>query len=142
VKNVVREADKVGGNWKEFRDYLQQKGFSVRIQYDGEFKPGQKKEIRDVWISKVDNHQQKSGLFFKKNLGFSLSAIDSGFGDLVKLMTANEAVKNIDNYDSHSKSEKNESVIEISGELLKKLLKPNYIVQGDDELWKKKRKSR
>lgn len=89
VKNAVREARKSAGNWKEFRDNLKQKGFSVRIQYDGEFKPGQKNEIRDVWINKVDNHQQKSGLFFKKNVGFSLSAVDSDFGDLVQLMIGN-----------------------------------------------------
>lgn len=142
VKNAAREAEKSAGNWKEFREYLKQKGFSVRIQYDGEFKPGQKNEIRDVWISKDDNHQQKSGLFFQKNVGFSLSAIDSDFGDLVKLMTGNEAVKNITSYDGYSKSETNESVIEIAGDQLKDLLKPSYVAQSEDEPWKKKRKSR
>ncbi|AZI54750.1 hypothetical protein EIB75_05565 [Epilithonimonas vandammei] len=142
VKNAVREAEKVAGNWKEFREYLKQKGFSVRIQYDGEFKPGQKNEIRDVWINKVDNHQQKNGLFFKKNVGFSLSAIDSDFDDLVKSMTGNEEVKHINNYDVHSKSDKTESVIEIAGELLKDFLKPTYVAPDDEELRKKKRKSR
>ncbi|MCG2792156.1 MAG: relaxase/mobilization nuclease domain-containing protein [Weeksellaceae bacterium] len=142
VKNAVREAEKVTGNWKEFRDYLKQKGFSVRIQYDGEFKPGQKNEIRDVWINKVDNHQQKGGLFFQKNVGFSLSKIDSGFDDLVKSITGNEAMKNNNNYEIHSKSDKTESVIEIAGELLKDLLKPTYVAQNEHEPWKKKRKSR
>jgi hypothetical protein len=143
VKIAVREAKKVAENWKEYREYLKQKGFSVRIQYDGEFKPGQKNEIRDVWINKVDNHQQKNGLFFKKNVGFSLSSIDSDFGDLVKTMTGNEELKHINNYDGHSKSDTNESVIEIAGELLKDLLKPTYVAQNDDEeLRKKKRKSR
>ena len=108
----------------------------------GKFKPGQKNEIRDVWINKVDNHQQKNGLFFKKNVGFSLSAIDSDFDDLVKSMTGNEEVKHINNYDVHSKSDKTESVIEIAGELLKDFLKPTYVAPDDEELRKKKRKSR
>lgn len=142
VKIAVREADKIAENWKEFREYLKQKGFSVRIQYDGEFKLGQKNEIRDVWINKVDNRQQKSGLFFKKNVGFSLSAIDSDFDDLVKSMTGNEELKHINNYDGHSKSETSESVIEIAGELLKDFLKPTYVAPDDEELRKKKRKSR
>lgn len=142
VKTAVREVEKVAGNWKEFREFLQQKGFSVRIQYDGEFKPGQKNEIRDVWISKNDNHQQKNGLFFQKNMGFSLSAIDSDFGDLVQLMSGNEEVKHINNYDGHSISETSESVIEVAGDLLKDLLKPIYVAPDDEELRKKKRKSR
>ncbi|WP_082738253.1 relaxase/mobilization nuclease domain-containing protein [Chryseobacterium sp. CCH4-E10] len=143
VKSTVREAEKSAGNWKEFRDYLQQKGFSVRIRYGEEFKVNQKNEMRDVWISKYDNHQQKNGLFFQKNVGFSLSAIDSYFDDLVKTMSGNEALRIIDNYDVHSKSETSESVIEIAGDLLKDLLKPSYVAQNDDdERWKKKRKSR
>ena len=58
-------------------------------------------------------------------------------------MTGNEELKHINNYDGHSKSDTNESVIEIAGELLKDLLKPTYVAQNDDEeLRKKKRKSR
>lgn len=143
VKNALREAGKSAGNWKEFRDYFQQKGFSVRIHYDGEFKPGQKNEIRDVWINKTGINQQKIGLFFKKNVGFSLSDIDSDFGDLVKSITGNEAMKNNNKYEIDSKSETSESVIEIAGELLNDLLKPTYVAQNEDEEpWKKKRKSR
>ncbi|WP_312171819.1 relaxase/mobilization nuclease domain-containing protein [Chryseobacterium sp.] len=145
VKNAIREAGKSAGNWKEFREYLKKKGFSVRIQYDGGFKANQKNEIRDVWINKLDKttlNQQKSGLFFQKNVGFSLSAINSDFGDLVQLMTGNEEVKHINNYDGHSKSDKTESVIEIAGELLKDLLKPNYVAPDDEKLRKRKRKSR
>lgn len=142
VKNAVREARKASGNWKEFRDILQQKGFSVRIKYNGEFTANRKNEIRDVWIIKNDSNQQKNGYFFRKNGGFSLSGIGSDFDDLVKLITVNESVKNITNYDIPSKPETNESVLEIAGELLKDLLKPSYVAQNDDELWKKKRKSR
>jgi len=145
IKNVVREAEKASGNWKEFRDYFQQKGFSVKIQYDGEFKPNQKNEIQDVWINKVDKttlNQQKNGFFFQKNAGFSLSTIDSDFTDVVKLMMENKAVKNINSSDIFSKSTGDESVIEIAEKLLEDLLKPSYTSQNDDELWKKKRKSR
>lgn len=142
VKNAVREAEKVAGNWKEFQEYLKHKGFSVKIQYEREFKPGQKNEIRDVWINKVDNHQQKSGLFFKKNVGFSLTEIDSDFDDLVKSITGNEVMNNNDNYEIHPKSETSESVIEIAGELLKDFLKPTYVAPDDEELRKKRRKSR
>lgn len=142
VKNAVREAEKVSGNLKEFREHLKQKGFYARNQYDGEFKANQKNEIRDVWINKVDTYQQKSGFFFKKNVGFSLSTIDSGFDDLVKSITRNEELKHINNYDGHSKSDTNESVIEIAGELLKDLLKPTFVAPDDEELRKKKRKSR
>lgn len=142
VKNAVREAEKVVGNWKEFRDNLKQKGFSIRIQYDGEFKPAQKNEIQEVWINKVDNHHQKSGFFFKKNVGFSLSEIDFGFDDLIKSITGNEEMKNNNKYEIDSKSETSESVLEIAGELLKDFLKPTYVANNDDELRKKKRKSR
>ncbi|MBT2620624.1 relaxase/mobilization nuclease domain-containing protein [Chryseobacterium sp. ISL-6] len=145
VKNAVREAKRTSANLKGFRDYIEQKGYSVKIQYDGEFKANQKNEIQDVWINKVDRtplNQQKNGFFFQKNVGFSLSAIDSDFEDLVKLMIGNEVTKNINNNAIPSKSAKNESVIEIAGELLEGLLKPSYVAQNDDEIWKKKRKSR
>ncbi|HAP96448.1 relaxase/mobilization nuclease domain-containing protein [Epilithonimonas hominis] len=140
VKNAIREAEKVAGNRKEFREYLKQKGYSVKIQYDGGFKPGQKNEIRDVWINKVDNHQQKNGLFFKKNVGFSLMAIDSDFDGLVKSITGKEAMNNSNKYEIDSKSETSESVIEIAGELLKDFLKPGYVAQNDDEELRKKRR--
>lgn len=142
VKKAVREAEKVAGNWKEFQAYLQQKGFSVRIKYDGEFKTNQKNRVQDIWINKTGINQQRKGLFFQKNVGFSLSAIDSDFGDVVKLITGNEAVKNANKNEIHSKSETNESVMGIAGDLLKDFLKPSYVVENDDEPWKKKRKSR
>lgn len=142
VKNAVREAEKTATNCKGFRDYLEQKGFSVKIQYKGEFKANQKNEVKDIWIQKIEqsgNNQQKNGLFFNKYKGFSLSEIDSDFDNLVKLMMGNETARNINN---NAISAKNESVTEIASELLEDLLKPSYVAQNDDELWKKKRKSR
>ena len=139
VKNAVREAQKNAGNLKEFRENLQQKGFSVKIQYNGEFKANQKNEIQDIWINKVDSNQHKNGFFFRKNVGFSLSAIDSGLDDLVRSLSQNSVTNDAGN---HLKSETNESLIEIAGGLLGDLLKPTYVSQDEDELWKKKRKSR
>ena len=139
VKNAVREAEKTTTNWKGFRDYLQQKGFSVKIQYKGEFKANQKNEIKDVWVNKLNENQQKSGLFFQKNVGFSLSAVDSELVDLVKSLSQNSVNNEASN---HRKAETNESLIEIAGGLLGDFLKPTYVSQDEDELWKKKRKLR
>jgi len=142
VKNAVREAEKESKNWKEFGEYLQQKGFSVKIKYDGEFETNQKNQIQDVWINKTFINQQKGGFFFQKNVGFSLSAINSDFDDLMKTIMENGVIKNINNYDVSSKSKADETVMDIVEKLLEDLLKPSYVVQNDDELWKKKRKSR
>ncbi|AZB31804.1 relaxase/mobilization nuclease domain-containing protein [Chryseobacterium balustinum] len=139
VKTAVKEAQKYASNLKEFRENIQQKGFSVKMQYNGEFKANQKNEIQDIWINKVDSNQQKSGLFFKKNLGFSLSVIDSGLGDLVKSLSKSNVNNDASN---HLKSETNESLIEIAGGLFGDFLNPTYISQDEDELWKKKRKLR
>lgn len=139
VKKAVREAQKNTDNLKEFRTDLQKKGFSIKIQYKGEFKVGQKNEIQDLWINKVDSNQQKSGFFFRKNVGFSLSETDSVLDDLVRSLSQ-YSVKN--DAGNHLKSETNESLIEIAGGLLGDLLKPTYVSQDEDELWKKKRKSR
>lgn len=142
VKNAVREAKKTAENWKEFRNYLQQKGFSVKIQFKEEFKPNQKNEIQDVWISKIEqlgNNKQKNGLFFNQHKGFSLSEIDFDFQDLTKSMSG---ISEMNNKNIQPKSSSKESVAEIASEFLEELLKPNYVAQNDDELWKKKRKSR
>lgn len=139
VKNAVWEAERKVENWKEFRNYLQQKGFSVKIQYKEEFKPNQKNEIQDFWINKIDNSQEKDGFFFRKNGGFSLSAIDSDLGNAVKSLSQNSVNNDLIN---HSKSETDESFIEIAGGLLGDFLNPTYVSQDEDELWKKKRKLR
>ncbi len=139
VKTAVKEAQKYASNLKEFRENIQQKGFFVKIQYNGEFKANQKNQIQDIWINKVDSNEQKSGLFFKKNLGFSLSVIDSGLGDLVKSLSQSNVKNDASN---HLKSETNESLLEIAGGLFGDFLNPTYVSQDEDELWKKKRKLR
>lgn len=140
IKKAVKEAQKHADNFKEFRENLQQQGFSVKIKYDGEFKVGQKNKIQDIWINKVDsNGQEKNGFFFRKNVGFSLSAIDSDLGDLGKLLNKNNE---INNQNTHGESATNESLIEITGGLLDDFLKPTYVPVDEDELWKKKRKLR
>lgn len=139
IKKTVTEAQKHANNLKEFREHLKQKGFSIKIQYDGEFKVNQKNEIQDLWINKIGDGQEKNGFFFRKNVGFSLSAIDSDLGDAVKSLNQN----NINNKASNLlKSETNESLIEIAGGLLGDLLNSTYVPQDEDELWKKKRKVR
>lgn len=139
VKNEVREAQKKASNLKEFRENLQQKGFSVKIQYNGEFKANQKNEMQDIWINKIDSNQHKNGFFFRKNVGFCLSAIDTDLDGLVKSLS-NSIVNN--DPGNHLKSETDESLIEIAGGLLSDFLNPTYVSQEEDELWKKKRKLR
>lgn len=139
VKTAVKEVQKYASNLKEFRENIQQKGFSVKMQYNGEFKANQKNEIQDIWINKVDSNQQKSGFFFRKNVGFSLSAIDPGLDDLVKSLSQNSVNNDASN---HLKSDPNESLIDIAGGLIGDFLNPTYVSQDEDELWKKKRKLR
>lgn len=139
VKNAVREAERTAENWKEFRASLYQKGFSVKIQCNEEFKANQKNQIKDIWINKFESNQQKNGFFFRKNVGFSLSAIDSDLGDLVKSLNQSSIKNDVSDY---LKSGTNESLIEIAGGLLGNLLNPTYVSQDEDELWKKKRKLR
>lgn len=139
IKQAIREAQKPANNLKEFRDNLQQKGFSVKIQYKGEFKVGQKNEVQDFWINKISSNQEKNGFFFRKNVGFSLSAIDSDLGDAVKSLNQNSAINDASNY---LKSETNESLLEIADGLLSDFLNPTYVSQDEDELWKKRRKLR
>lgn len=139
MKRVVREAQRHADNLKGFRENLQQKGFSVKIQYKGEFKAGQKNEIQDILINKIVDYQEKNGFFFRKNVGFSLSAIDSDLDGLVRSLS-HSTINNDAGY--YLKSETNESLIEIAGGLLSDFLNPTYVSQDEDELWKKKRKLR
>ncbi len=142
VKNAVKEAQKYAGNLEEFRENLLQKGFSVKIQYNGEYKPNQKNEMQDVWIRKIEQSEkshQKNGLFFNQYKGFFLSEIGSNFQNLTRSMSDNSEINSLN---TQPKSPSKESVAEIASELFEELLKPNYVAQNDDELWKKKRKSR
>ncbi len=139
VKKAVKEVQRNADNLNVFREDLQQKGFSVKIQYSEEFKPHKKNEIQDIWINKIDSNQQKNGFFFRKNVGFSLSAIDSDLDGLVRSLSQSSIKNDVSDY---LKSETNESLIEIAGGLLGDFLNPNYVSQDEDELWKKKRKLR
>ena len=139
VKKAVREVKRNAGSLEEFRKNLQQKGFSVKIQYKGEFNAGKKSEIQDFWINKIDSSQEKHEFFFRKNIGFSLSAIDSDLGDAVKSLNQNTINNEASNL---LKSETNESLIEIAGGLFGDFFNPTYVSQDEDELWKKKRKLR
>lgn len=142
VKNAVREAEKKAANWKEFRDFLGQKGFSVKIQYKEEFKPDQKNVVKDIWIQKKEqsgNNQQKNGLFFYQYKGFSLSEIYSDFQYLTKSMSENSEINSLN---TQPKSLSNENLSKIASEFLEDFLKPSYVAPNDDQLWKKKRKSR
>ena len=139
MKKAVREAQKHADNLKEFRENMQAKGFSVKIKYKGEFIAGQKNDIQDFWIKKIGSNQEKNGFFFLKNVGLSLSAIDSDLGDIIKSLSQSSINNDTNN---HLKSETNESLIEIAGGLLGDFLSPTYVSQDEDELWKKKRKLR
>ncbi|WP_084680248.1 relaxase/mobilization nuclease domain-containing protein [Chryseobacterium luteum] len=139
MKRVVRKAQKNADNLKEFRENIQQKGFSVKIQYTGELKANRKNEIQDIWINKIGSSEEKNGFFFRKNVGFSLSAIDSDLGSLVISLSQSSIKNDVSDY---LKSETNESLIEIAGGLLGDFLKPTYVSQDENELCKKKRKLR
>ncbi|RXM40436.1 relaxase [Chryseobacterium sp. CH21] len=134
MKKAVREAQKYAYSLEEFRENLKQKGFSVKIQYDGEFKPNQKNQIKDIWINKINSSQEKDGFFFRENMGFSLSVIDSNLSNLINSLSQNN-VKNDDA--THLKAEPKESLIENAGVLLGDFLKPTYVPQDEEELWKR-----
>ena len=139
VKKAVREVQRNADNLEGFRKNLQEKGFSVKIQFDEDFKASQKNQIKDIWINEINSTKEKNGFFFRKNVGFSLSAVDSGLDDLVKSLSQNSVDYDVSN---HLRSETNESLIEIAGGLLGDFLNPTYVSQDEDELWKKKRKLR
>lgn len=137
LKQAVKEAQKYAGNLNCFRENLQKAGYTVKIQYKGEFKAGQRNEIQDLWINKIDNNQQKNGFFFRKNIGFSFSAIDSNLADWVRSINQSNTIYDAGN---HFNLTANESMIEIANKLLDDLLNPTYVSRADEEFWKKKRK--
>ena len=139
VKNAIRDAEKMTSNWKEFRNFLHQNGFNVKLQYKEKFKFNQKNEVQDIWIQKRENAPQKNGLLYQKYDGFPLTAIDSNSNNLIQLVTGNSEMSNSN---TQLKSPKKEGIAEIASEFLEEFIKPNYVAQNDDQLWKKKRKSR
>ena len=139
VKNAIRDAEKMTSNWKEFRNFLHQNGFNVKLQYKEKFKFNQKNEVQDIWIQKRENAPQKNGLLYQKYDGFPLTAIDSNSNNLIQLVTGNSEMSNSN---TQLKSPKKEGIAEIASEFLEEFIKPNYVAQNDNQLWKKKRKSR
>ena len=139
VKNAIRNAEKMTSNWKEFRNFLHQNGFNVKLQYKEKFKFNQKNEVQDIWIQKLENASQKNGLLYQKYDGFPLTSIDSNSNNLIQLVTGNSEMSNSN---TQLKSPKKEGIAEIASEFLEEFIKPNYVAQNDDQLWKKKRKSR
>lgn len=145
IKNTLLDESKSATNWKELRENLYRKGWSIKIQYKGEFKVNQKNEIQDIWINKVGRYQTgqlKDGFFFKKHQGFSLSAIDYGFNNFEKEITA-FAEKQVSGNDSNVPGASTKDTLQkIAGEAIEDFLKPNYVSQQEDEWWRKKRKMR
>ena len=139
VKNAIRDAEKMTSNWKEFRNFLHQNGFNVKLQYKEKFKFNQKNEVQDIWIQKLENASQKNGLLYQKYDGFPLTSIDSNSNNLIQLVTGNSEMSNSN---TQLKSPKKEGIAEIASEFLEEFIKPNYVAQNDNQLWKKKRKSR
>ena len=146
VKQTVRKNLQNATSLNDLRQKLQQDGFKMRVQYKGEFKPNQKKEIQDIWINKVGRSQtgpQKDGFFFKNYQGFSLSTIDNVFGSLLKPVFAPSEIGNReDDFTTTVKSTTIDSLQEIASEAIEDFLKPNYVSQQEDEWWRKKKKSR
>ena len=145
IKNEILAESKAANSWKELRDSLYLKGWSIKIQYKGEFKLNQKNEIQNIWINIVGRSQtgkQKDGFFFKNHQGFSLSAIDYGFNNFKKEITAT-AEKQLSVSGSRiSGALTTDSLQKIAGEVIEDLLKPNYVFQKEDGWSTKKKKYR
>lgn len=145
IKSALLAESTTTKNWKELRENLYRKGWSIKIQYKGEFKANQKNEIQDVFIKKVGRSQtgaQKEGFFFKKEEGFSLSAIDYSFNKIEKEITATAEKQISVNGFNIPGASTTDTLQEIAGEVIEDFLKPNYVSQQEDEWWRKKRKMR
>lgn len=129
----------------DLRQKLQGEGLKMKVQCKGEFKPNQKNEVQDIWINKL-NHSKttlpKDGLFYNKYDGFSLSEIDKDFDILLTSITTNEQIKSSLDIHNSPSMKGEDSILEIAGDLLEDVLKPSYVSPPEDELWKKKRKTR
>lgn len=53
IKNAILAESKAANSWKELRENLYRKGWSIQIQYTGEFEANKKNEIQDIWINEV-----------------------------------------------------------------------------------------
>ena len=145
IKKALLAESKSATSWKELRENLYRKGWFIKLQYKGEFKLNQKNKIQDILINKVGRTQigqLKDGFFFKKHEGFSLSAIDYGFSNFEKEITATEEKQISVNGSNIPGASTIDTLQEIAGEVIEDFLKPNYVSQKEDDWWKKKRKFR
>ena len=144
IKNAFLEESKIASNWKELWENLYRKGWNVKIQYKDEFKENGKNKVQDFTIIGVGRNiisHQKDGFFCKKGQGFSLSAIDTEFGNFERINSINKLATTTANSTTlHNKTSESESLQDIAEEFIDDFLKPNYVAQQDDEWWKKKKK--
>ena len=136
IKNAVFKELNTARNWKELKTNLFKMGFYINLHYKEDFKPNQKNEIEEIMITMVGLSRiadQKNGLFIKKHKSFSLSEIDNNFSDLLK--QTNESFSN-----TFPELTIKDSIADIAGELIDDILRPNYVSQNDDEIWKRKRR--
>jgi hypothetical protein len=85
MKQAVREVQRNADNLKEFQENLQQRDFCKRSNITETLKLVKKIKLK-IWINEINNSQNKNG-FLRKNVGFSLSSIDSDLGDLIKSLS-------------------------------------------------------
>jgi hypothetical protein len=141
LKNIVNQELKASSSLKELRDNLHQQGWAIKVQYKNEFRPNQINQVQDIWVKRVattTTNQHKDGFFYDKYNGFSLSAIGGDYQNVEKLM---HNISQLPNQPSpYSSSNKNENIVEIALDAVEDILKPNYVSQAEDELWKKKKK--
>ncbi|MDN3606759.1 relaxase/mobilization nuclease domain-containing protein [Kaistella yonginensis] len=138
IKQSFKKNLNIARSLNDLQIKMHQDGFKMRFQYKGEFKPNQSNEVQDVWINKIYHNiqnQPKDGFFYKKFDGFSLSAIDSNYSDLIGANSRNKTIT------SGSKKAE-DSILEVAEELIEDILKPTYVAQQEDDWWKKKRKGR
>lgn len=145
IKEALLNESKSATSWKELRENLYRNGWSIKIQYNGEFEANKKNEIQDIWINKVGRYQigqLKDGFFFKKHEGFSLTAIEYGLSIFEIEITATEERQFSVNASKVFGAAAKDTLQEIAGEVIKDFLKPNYVSQKEEEWWRKKHKSR
>lgn len=141
LKNSLKKELSNSSTLKELRKNLYSHGWSMKVQYKNEFRPNQKNEVQNIFIKRWEtstSSQEKDGFFYKKYDGFPLSAIGVDYLNIEKLINA--AIELSNRSSVFSVSNKNENVLEIALDAVEEILKPNYISQAEDELWKKKKK--
>lgn len=146
IKNALRNENKKALSLNELRENLFKKGWHLKMQYKDATGEMNKNKINDILIvgdGRNKSSQQKDGFFCKKGQGFSLSAIDSDFGNFERFNSVNVQDTTTANSSTlHSRSSESESLQAIAEEFIDDFLKPNYVAQQDDEGWKKKKKFR